>query len=84
MNPDLSKKAVSKIETLCEQGCSEVNQLLKLAKQGTEIKELTDFNRAEVNQIIDELEQIMSIYIDESDSDGCDDESDNDSATSGK
>jgi len=71
MNPDLSKKVSSKIETLCEEGCSQVNQLLEKAKTGNELQELSDFSHSEINQIIDELDQIMSIY------DGQDDDQDN-------
>ena len=62
MNPDLSKKALDRIEALCKQGCSDVNQLLEKAKNGNRIEELSDFNRSEIEQIIDELDQIMSIY----------------------
>jgi len=62
MTPNLSKKAIDKIENLCETGCSEINQLLEKARNGNEIEELSGFNRTEINQIIDELDQIMSIY----------------------
>ena len=62
MNPDLSKKAVEKIEKLCAQGCSEVNQLLKRAKNGNHIEELSEFDHAEIKRILDELDQIMSVY----------------------
>jgi len=67
MNPNISKYAANKIETLCEQGCSQVKQLLKKAKQGDEIVELTDFNRTEIDLIITELEQIMSVYVNKND-----------------
>ncbi|MFV2005249.1 MAG: hypothetical protein ACC650_08570 [Gammaproteobacteria bacterium] len=62
MNPNLSKKVIHKIEKLCETGCSEIYQLLEKARNGNEIEELSGFNRTEINQIIDELDQIMSIY----------------------
>ncbi len=62
MNPDLSKKAVEKIERLCAQGCSEVNQLLERAKNGNHIEELAEFDHAEIKRILDELDQIMSVY----------------------
>jgi hypothetical protein len=62
MNPDLSKKAINKIETLCKLGCSHVNQLLKEAEKGNELVELYEFSPAEVDMIIVELTQIMSIY----------------------
>lgn len=62
MNPDLSKKALKKIETLCGKGCADVNQLLERARNGTQIEELAEFSHAEIKQILDELEQIMSVY----------------------
>jgi hypothetical protein len=72
MNPDLSKKAClkikTKIESLCGQGCTRVNQIINDAKNGNKIGELSGFNRSEINQIIDELSQIMSVYDDDDDS----------------
>ena len=62
MNPDLSKKALDKIEVLCGEGCTEVNQLLQRAKNGSRIEELAEFNRSEIEQILHELDQIMSVY----------------------
>ena len=62
MNPDLSKKALNKIEVLCGKGCSDVNQLLERAKDGKLIEELAEFSHVEIKQILDELEQIMSVY----------------------
>lgn len=62
MNPDLSKKVLDKIEVLCGEGCAEVNQLLKKAKDGNRIEELTEFNPSEIEQILHELDKIMSIY----------------------
>lgn len=66
MNPDLSKKARDKIEALCELGCSKVNQLLEKAGNGNEIEELSEFSSSEKNLIIDELDEIMSVYDDDS------------------
>ena len=62
MNPDLSKRVVSKIEAICGLGCTQVNQLLEKASNGNEIKELSDFSHSEVRQIVDELGKIMSVY----------------------
>ena len=62
MNPKLSKKVSSKIEALCSQGCTQVNQLLENAKNGKNNIELAEFNPSEIKQIIDELTQIMSVY----------------------
>jgi hypothetical protein len=55
MNPSLSDKAVCAIETLCKLGCSQVNQLIDNAKKGKGIAELSEFDHAEVELIIDEL-----------------------------
>lgn len=75
MTTNLSKKVSSKIEALCAQGCTQVNQLLEKAKNGKNINELAEFNDSESKQIIDELAQIMSVYnADNDDSDagaGC-------------
>ncbi len=62
MHPDLSENAIKKIEGLCAQGCSQVNQLLDRAKNGEVITELNEFNHSETKLIIKELDQIMSIY----------------------
>jgi len=62
MHPDLSPKAIKTIETLCELGCTQVNQLINDATSGKEIEDLADFEPPEVSMIIDELRQIMSVY----------------------
>jgi hypothetical protein len=62
MNPALSKKASKKIESLCELGCTQVNQLLEKAEKGDDIEELSEFSIAETRMIIDELIEIMSVY----------------------
>lgn len=70
MKPEHSNKVAKKIEAVCEQGCSEVNQLLKKAEKGNNIEELSEFSKNEINQIIDELSDIMSVYdIDENNED---------------
>ncbi|MBT8118381.1 MAG: hypothetical protein KJN89_01580 [Gammaproteobacteria bacterium] len=65
MNPDLSKKAVNKIESLCQLGCTQVNELLEKAEKGHDIEELSGFSKTEISMIIDELIEIMSVYEDE-------------------
>ena len=62
MNPDLSKKAKNKVESLCGLGCKQVKQLLEKAKNGDDIEELSKFSRAEASQIVAELGEIMSVY----------------------
>ena len=62
MNPDLSSKALKQIEDLCESGCSQINTMLDKAKKGENVEQLADFNQAEAALIIDELNEIMSVY----------------------
>jgi len=62
MNSDHSEKVASKIEALCSQGCNHVNQILKNARKGIIIEELSSFDRSEIEQIIHELDHIMSVY----------------------
>jgi hypothetical protein len=59
---ELTEKVTNKIETLCEEGCSEVNKLLVKAENGDTIDVLSNFESEEIEQIIDELSQIMSTY----------------------
>ena len=59
---ELPKKITDKIEALCQQGCTQINQLLDKAENGREIEELSAFSKSEVKQIINELMEIMSVY----------------------
>jgi len=60
--PELSERVTNKIEALCEEGCSQVNELLVKAENGNKIDALSNFESDEINQIIDELSEIMSTY----------------------
>ena len=71
MKPEHSNKVAKKIESVCEQGCSEVNQLLKKAENGEKIEELSEFSNKEINQIIDELSDIMTVYDIDNDAEDC-------------
>ena len=71
MNPDLSEKVSIKIELLCEAGCTQVNQVLEKAGNGEAIEELAEFNETEIEQIIIELTNIMTVY-EISDAEDCD------------
>ena len=62
MNPNLSKKVSSKIEELCAQGCTQVNQLLEDANNEKNTKLQSEFSDSEIEQIIEELTQIMAVY----------------------
>ena len=59
---DLPENITDKIESICEQGCAQINQLLNTAENSNEIEELSEFSQSELKQIINELEDIMSIY----------------------
>ena len=59
---DLPENITDKIESICEQGCMQINQLLNTAENSNEIEELSEFSQSELKQIINELEDIMSIY----------------------
>ena len=62
MTPERYKVVSHQIESLCEQGCNQVSELLDKAENGSDISELSEFSRNEVNVIIDELSEIMSVY----------------------
>lgn len=62
MNPDLSTKALNKIESLCTRGCTEVNELLLRARNGDEINELSDLDTTEAQLVVEELGKIMAVY----------------------
>ena len=65
MNPKLSSKTLDKIESLCGLGCTRVNQILEESKNGNEVAELNGFDATEKGQIISELDQIMSVYVED-------------------
>lgn len=69
MTPERSNKISEKIEAVCGQGCTEVNQLLKQAESGNTIEILSEFSDNEISLIINELNEIMSVY--DVDKDGC-------------
>ncbi len=73
MNPDLSKRAINKIEAICGLGCTQVNQLLEKTGNGNDVDELSGFSESEVKQIVEELGKIMSVY-DTDDTDKNDDD----------
>lgn len=62
MNPDLSEKVLEKIEALCTQGCTQVNELLQQDLKNIKSNELSDFTATEKEQILFELKNIMSVY----------------------
>lgn len=73
MKAEHSKKVNATIETLCKQGCSQVNRIIDNAKNGNEPEELSAFTKSEVSEIIDELSKIMSVYDGDNDDSDCTD-----------
>jgi len=68
MTTKRSKTINHQIESICKKGCDEVSKILDKAEDGSEIRELSEFSRKEVNIIIDELSEIMAVYEKEDDS----------------
>lgn len=62
MSADLPKNIELTIETLCKQGCSQVNQIIDDARNGNNIEQLSDFTQSEIELIVKELSNIMSVY----------------------
>ena len=62
MTPERYKKVSHQIESICEQGCSKVTELLNDAENGNNNNALSEFSRTEVDVIIDELNEIMAVY----------------------
>ena len=62
MPSDLSVKTQHIVEALCAQGCTYVNRILCKADKGVKIEELSGCSDLEIEQIINELDQIMSVY----------------------
>lgn len=67
MNPNLSAKALKTIESLCAQGCNQVNDVLDRAKKGQTVDELNGLSEDETDLVIEELGNIMSVYDDDID-----------------
>ena len=62
MNPDLPAHLQTLIETICERGCSTVNEIIAALESGNPVEEFTNLDNAERQQILFELKQIMAVY----------------------
>ena len=63
MTPERYKIVSRQIESIAEKGCDQVTELLNKAEtSNNNIKELSEFSRTEIDMIIDELNQIMTVY----------------------
>ena len=62
MKSNSSEQVTNAIESLCELGCTQVNQLIDDAKNGKSIEALSGFDKSETELIINELSQIMEVY----------------------
>ncbi len=64
MNTDLSQKVMDKIEAICTQGCTQVNQVIRQDAVSDENEEFSGFSESEKAQVLEELKKIMSVYDD--------------------
>ena len=59
MNHEKISKA---LETICNRGCTFVNEVIYAMESGNHPEEITDFSVQEKDALLDELKKIMSIY----------------------
>jgi hypothetical protein len=50
------------VERLCQQGCSNVTEYIRLLQSGEQLPELAGLEPAEVKDVLDELVAVMSAY----------------------
>ena len=59
----MNHEKISKIlETICNQGCTVVNDVIAAMENGVHPDETADLSAPEKNALLDELKKIMSIY----------------------
>ncbi len=56
------------VESLCEQGCNQVNETIRLLELKQPVEALKHFNEQEKKEILFALSDIMSVYTDKNDS----------------
>ena len=62
MNPDLPAHLQTTIESICEQGCAKVNEIITALESGDSIEETADLGDGEREQVLLELKEIMAVY----------------------
>jgi len=60
----MSNKISKVIELICNEGCTSVNDIIKTLEQGESTEHDHALNATERVQLIKELKDIMSVYID--------------------
>lgn len=58
----MSNQISTIIESICQQGCSTVNSVIKALEMGETISNVQHLTAAERIQVIKELKEIMSVY----------------------
>ncbi len=62
MTQPLSDQVQSIIESICETGCNNVNQIIDQLETGQPTQETEHLTEAERQQVLHELKNIMSVY----------------------
>lgn len=63
----LPASLLNKIEDLCKQGCQHVNNVIQKLEQNQTVEELKGLSDEEKQQILINLNDIMSVYNDKND-----------------
>lgn len=50
------------VETLCQEGCSDVRATITLLERGGRVPQLAGLNEAECQVVLEELRAIMAVY----------------------
>ncbi len=50
------------VETICQAGCTRVNQIIESLESETHTEETCDLSTEECQQVLHELKNIMSVY----------------------
>ena len=56
------KQIADCIDTICQQGCSSVRDVIKSMEAGDELKETDHLNADEKDTVLRELKHVMSVY----------------------
>lgn len=62
MNPDLPAHLQSMVESICELGCTRVNEIIAALESDIHVEETSDLDKTDRQRVLDELKQIMAIY----------------------
>ncbi len=62
MNPDLPVNVQLTVESICELGCTRVNEIIDALESGTQIEETINLDKTAQQRVLHELKQIMAVY----------------------